>query len=277
MTAKTGNPAEAGLTPAEMLKRYFSLDEIPVLEDRFGSNSKREKELPGPRNRYGYRSDEFDDRGDLNIAFFGCGWVEGHGLPRGEMFTDLVKRQVASKSGRSVRSWNFGLSGSGLDYCARIAPAVVNCLKPDLAVVLIPSADRREFFGSDGQRHMCSGKKNDTVRPDSVDADLIKSMQIVADCDHENIAYTLRQLRHLEALFMASNTPWVYSWLGVDASDTPMRALEKAGLLPTENYLGHPFGVEDMVSDENRHPGRLSHRAFSKSVTKWVLSGNITR
>ena len=262
---------KGGYTPVNMLKRFHSLDRIPHLEDRIANKPQRAPKFPGPRNQQGYRGDEFDDRGDFNIAFLGCSWVEGHGLPRGEIFSDIVRDQLTQFTGRSVRCWNLGVSGAGMDYCVRMAPCVLEALKPDLVVLVVSGANRREFFGSNGQRINCTSDKVGGARRDGLDDEYCEAMKTVAGCEPENAAYLLRQLRCIEALFAAAKTPWLYTWAGWWLAHQPMTVLEEAGMLPEDTLLGEPFAVLDTASETNLHPGPWSNQVFADRVMDWIF------
>ena len=266
----TGAPS-GGFTSVEMLKRFHSTEQIPYLEDRYANNPRREPIFPGPRNRQGYRGDEFDNRRDFNIAFLGCSWVEGHGLPRGEIFSDLIRDQLTLYAGCSVNCWNLGLSGAGMDYCARMTPSVLKALKPDLVVLLVSGANRREFFGSNGQRMMGTSDNVGGARRDGLDSEYCEAMKTVARCEHENAAYLLRQLRCIETLLAAAKTPWVYTWAGWWLAHKPMTILDEADMLPKDSLLQNPFAVLDTASETNLHPGRWSNQVFADRILDWIF------
>ena len=112
----------------ELVECFFPAEEMPVLNDAALRRPGSETKIPGRRNKLGYRADEFDDRGDFNIVYLGCSWVEGSGVTREQLFSDKVSAKLAEKTGCNIRSWNLGLNGSSIDYASRILPIALKDL-----------------------------------------------------------------------------------------------------------------------------------------------------
>lgn len=259
---------------ADMLTKYFSLDELPVVEERLFEHPTRKGKFPGPRNEKGYRSDPFDERGDINIAFLGCSWVEGSGVQYDEIFTSRVKAKLQVKTGRKVMCWNLGLAAMGMDYLVRIAPSVCNVLQPDLVVVIATWADRKEHFTGDGKRIALYDPvpilvRNGRLNVSDAERELVLAYETLAS-DYQDLTSHIQSFAALEGIFTAAQIPWVYSWIDMPKAVKAIGQMSNAGLLPEENYLGHVFTRMDDAGPTNKHPGPLSHDQFADVVVSWV-------
>ena len=262
-----------------MLDRYFSLDTIAPMEDRYLNHKSFAQSFPGLRNESRFRADPFDDRGDFNVVTLGCSWAEGHGLPREQIFSERLKAKLRRKLGYDTRSWNLSHSGAGSDYISRAAASAVHALKPDLVVVVLSCCNRREIFGPDGRRLVCpeDALKNRETRwsYDPVHEPMWQAMELLYESDFEKVAHMLRHLRDIQWLFAATDTPWVFTSAMMPPAREPIELIRKAGLLPEEHYLGQTFDAVDRVSETNGHPGSKSHEEFSELVFKWIVENGI--
>ena len=256
--------------PGLCLPSFFSSD---------ASHPRYKGKFPGARNEKGYRADSFEVRGDFNIAYFGDSWVEGHGAARGEIFPDRVSKLLGQRTGLVVKSWNFGLSGTGLDYILRLAPAVCDHLQPDLAIVVFTQVNRREYFSTDGKRMMLRMRQfinavKNRAKYDPFDY-LILQHFAAMDNPYENIAHTVRHVRSLQAVFQASSIPWAFSWADLDDATEPLSFLLEQGMLPQGNFLGEIFERSDEARNSRVHPGVKSHEAFAQTIVKWIQHNKV--
>jgi hypothetical protein len=255
----------------ELLRRYFSIWEIPRVEERTINAPHRAGKSPGPRNKEGYRSDSFHVRLAFNIAYLGCSWTEGMGLPRGKIFPDLVASELREISGISVATWNCGLASTGMDFAVRLTPSICNSLRPDLIVLVLPGADRREFFSEAGHRlNYVSGRPTVLANSGGFYDSTVNAFNVLTN-DYDNTAHLLKSFRAFEAMVRSSGTPWVYSWTSNPQSDELMAQLIHEGYLPKDAYLGQPFARVDYVSESDRHPGHESHEVFAKAIVGWII------
>ena len=264
----------------QMLEMYFSEASPPRFERRAIEHPARADAFPDKdRNSLGYRSDEFSERGDLNLAFVGCSWTEGEGVARGSIYPDVVKRILAKKLNTQVRAWNFGQSASGIDYASRILPSVIG-LRPDCIVLVFSGPDRREYFSADGRRMLYSNGLSKLIEnnPENTDVDLACSKPIMMGfgalkSKHQDLANYALHARAIAAMLNFAGLPWLYTCVDAPSATQMMALCQKAGILSQSNYLGQAFQKVDVASDTNPHPGAESHKAFSELVASAILQG----
>ena len=263
-----------------MLDLYFNSASLPPFERRAIEHPARVDAFPdNTRNSLGYRSDEFDARSDLNLAFVGCSWTEGEGVARASIFPDVTKRDLAARTGLDVRAWNFGQSASGMDYASRILPSVI-ALKPDYVVIVFSGPDRREYFSADGRRMVYSNALSKQVSAKAAEsqAELACARQIVdgfgvLESPHQDLASYALHARAISAMLDLAALPWLYTCIGHPSAVRMMNLCMNAGILGAHNYLGQVFEKFDFASDTNPHPGTQSHRAFADLVTTAIARG----
>lgn len=262
----------------QMLERYFDATRPPVIEDRAILHPARLDAFPDSRrNAHGYRSDEFTQRAKLNIAFIGCSWTEGDGVARQEIFPDLVKLHLSDALGVSVNSWNFGQSATGMDYAARILPAVC-ALRPDIVVLVLSGPDRREFFSADGKRMVFSNSLANLLRrnPGALDNDLACDPGVIRgfgalQSPHQDLANYILGARAITNQLALARIDWLYSCVDAPAAVKMMQMARDFGALPMEKDLTHIFEKRDRASDTNPHPGIESHARFATLLSAAIL------
>jgi hypothetical protein len=89
-------------------------------------------------NSDGYRCPEFTSTG--GIAFFGCSFTLGEGVPVENTWTYLVSSKIKTPY------YNFGVSGNSADTCVRQALYYLPKLNPSIVVFLYPPDDRIEYI-----------------------------------------------------------------------------------------------------------------------------------
>lgn len=107
-------------------------------------NAQYEKDIKYTFNEYGFRSDPFYDRKDLNIVAIGCSMTVGVGVDQHENWPNRVKHKLQEQTGLSVSMWNLATSGASTDYATRMAFKVRHKLKPDAIMVYWPPITRLE-------------------------------------------------------------------------------------------------------------------------------------
>jgi hypothetical protein len=93
-------------------------------------------------NRYGFRSDEIDDR-DCMIAL-GCSFTIGIGLPVKITWPQIVGRQLG------LVPYTMAWGGTSADTCFRMAEYWVPQLKPKAVFMLTPPPSRFELIRASG-------------------------------------------------------------------------------------------------------------------------------
>jgi hypothetical protein len=284
MAGKSGQRAMPGERTefteiSEFLTAYFTLDEIPRVEDYILNEPGREERFPGPRNEKGYRSGSFEDRGDFNIAFLGDGWVEGSGVAQRDIFTTKVQSKLEIWSGLTVRSWNLGLADVGMDHVVRLAPAVCNALSPELIVVVVPPTDRFEHFANGGRR-ISVHKTPMGVGSTAAECDTAEYSDLLAAYDELTSEYhelftVVQCFNSMQGIFDAAGIPWVYSWIDDPGLSERIEKMRQIGSVPDHRYVGAPFTRVDCADTLYECPGRKSHEVFSNVVVDWVRQSNL--
>jgi hypothetical protein len=229
----------------ELAERFFPTDGMPVLNDAALRRPGSEIKFPGKRNKLGYRADEFDDRGDFNIVYLGCSWVEGSGVTREQLFSDRVSEHLASKTGLKIRSWNLGLNGSSIDYASRLLPNALNVLRPDLVVIVLTALDRREHFTEDGRgrAYMPNMANIDVYKANKIwipeqDLPAINALKSLSNVNADTGNF-LRTFRLWQCALDAARTPFVFTSIDHPPLVRVVKKLLNSAALPRNKFLGH--------------------------------------
>ena len=264
---------------AELIDKYFSLDTIAAIEQRVLQHPTRIGKFPGPRNEKGYRSDSFERRGQFNIAFLGCSWVEGSGVEYQDIFPVRVKKKLEDETGLKIANWNLGLAAMGMDYLVRIAPTVVNVLNPDLVVIIGTWADRMEHFSGDGKRIALYDPVPILVRMGRLQVEpRDRALAMAFDdlsSEYQDLHSHIIAFNALRGIFDAAKVPWVYSYIDKPKAMEPVAKMQAAGLLPEANFLGRRFEKLDDANPTNKHPGVRSHEAFADVIVNWIKQADL--
>jgi len=263
----------------ELLDRFFPNGGIPVARPVEIPQAARDEIFPGTVNAYGYRGDEFSDSGDFNIAYFGCSWVEGWGVPRGDIFTDQTSLLLRQKTGKKITSYNFGLSAAGIDHTARLLPLALRHLKIDLVVLVVSGLERREMFAPSGRRRFFArralerAKKKDFPITEA-DLEAIRNLHELSS-DPGNCAHFLSHFNLIATLLDSRKLPWIFTHIDWDPVTREIQPLLTDGYLPTSRYLGTPFEKIDRSDYDAAHPGPESHQKFAEHMCGSVTSNRL--
>jgi len=137
-----------------MLSKHFPVDGQPLtiarhagkrshwlLNDNEALYNAKPDSRYGPKdivyqfNSLGYRTDEFDQRRDVNVIVGGCSFTVGIGLPLEQTYPFILRELLQTELGTSVQVWNMAAAAWGDDGIARIMMAATKALKPDMAYV----------------------------------------------------------------------------------------------------------------------------------------------
>lgn len=108
-------------------------------------NAQYEKDIKYTFNEYGFRSDPFYERKDINILTVGCSMTVGVGVDQHENWPNQLKQKIQDWSGHSVAAWNLATSGASTDYVTRIIYKVTGLLRPSAVIVHWPPITRLEL------------------------------------------------------------------------------------------------------------------------------------
>lgn len=96
-------------------------------------------------NRDGFRCNDFPQ--DDSIAFLGCSFTIGIGLPESVIFPTLVSQSL------KLKCVNLGVGGSSADTAFRLAFYWLPKIKPKLVVLLSPHMHRLEIYDNKEFHH----------------------------------------------------------------------------------------------------------------------------
>jgi len=117
-------------------------------------------------NSDGFRCDGFSDLSDFPVAFMGCSYTEGIGLPLHEVWVNyIIDRIIKKHSGAKIPVWNLGIGGTGIDFAARAFVKYAPVLKPKYIFYLLSSATRREFAYGDERIQLWFPKATSPFQP----------------------------------------------------------------------------------------------------------------
>jgi hypothetical protein len=105
-------------------------------------------------NSYGYRAPEFGPADDIAMLATGCSCTFGVGVRAAETYHEIFANRLRYEIGRSVTSWNLGVSGASLDFVSRSTLLAVRALRPHIVLLLIPPLSRREHHTPEGCKYM---------------------------------------------------------------------------------------------------------------------------
>ncbi|MBN06870.1 MAG: hypothetical protein CMM45_03455 [Rhodospirillaceae bacterium] len=227
-------------------------------------------------NSYGYRCEEFTERGSLNIIFLGDSWTEGAGVTREQTFAHIASQMISEKYGVSVSNWNMAHGGKGYDYFTRILLCSLDILKPDAVFITFPVMDRREYFTIDGELVDLSlgtlgAVERREIDPPLIIKDIYRHWSGLVSSE-DDAALAIMNYKLIEGLLKERNIPWGFSFNDWEANLSRVTELMKSGWFDAAKYLGEPFDRIDRVSDSDAHPGPASHDQFGKKVGDWIVN-----
>ena len=123
------------------------------------------KDIKYTFNEYGFRSDSFNDRGEINILTCGCSHTVGVGVDQHEAWPFVLKAMLEEKTGKKVVVWNLATSGASPDYVLRSVYKTLQTLKPDYVCVYWPPTERTEMPDINDERFLAQSFLHDSNFP----------------------------------------------------------------------------------------------------------------
>lgn len=102
------------------------------------------KDIKYTFNEYGFRSDSFEERSDINILTCGCSHTVGVGVNQQEAWPFMLKKLIQKHTGKTVKVWNLATSGASPDYVVRSVFKTIDILNPDYVCIFWPPITRLE-------------------------------------------------------------------------------------------------------------------------------------
>lgn len=138
-------------------------------------------------NSHGFRCDEFSH--DNNIAFFGCSFTCGIGLPLENTWAYHVANNL------NLKSFNLGIGSTGAGTSFRLANHYIPLIKPKLVVYLEPPPGRFYINSTDGQYDLTVGNYDSIFEnfynhwlsnPENSDLDYLKNKIAIESLCHQH-------------------------------------------------------------------------------------------
>lgn len=253
----------------------------PAFEEIYTPNQIPRVHIGKGYNADGYQCDEFNDRRDLNIMFFGDSWAQGDGLALEQCFAEIVRAKLAVHFGASVANWNMAHGGKGYDYAARTLLCSLDKIKPDIVVLAFGVFDRREYFLPTGELVNFSlgtiGAIEQKVRLTTPEIKSAFENWSKLTSHHDDAALAIRCFKLIKFMLEARNIVWCFTTTPWEDTVARVEELVKFDWFDNRNYLGFPFDHIDQVSETDLHPGPESHRSFAAKVTEWLVDRHADR
>jgi len=119
-------------------------------------NAVNNKQINYTFNEYGFRSDSFEDRGDINILVCGCSHTVGVGVDQNDNWANVLKQKLQKATDKKIVVWNLATSGASCDYVVRTVYKTLDILQPDYVCVLWPPRERLELPSLGKPRDGCT-------------------------------------------------------------------------------------------------------------------------
>lgn len=95
-------------------------------------------------NRFGFRSDEWQQPDSNRFMALGCSFTMGIGLPNSSVWCNVLSSMI------DIPIYNLGVGGAAMDTIFRIGEYWIPILKPKFVLVLIPPPHRIEVIDHNG-------------------------------------------------------------------------------------------------------------------------------
>lgn len=226
-----------------------------------------------PYNTFEYFLNELGFRGHTcppveskqNIAFFGCSFTFGIGLPEEDHFVKMINDNFG------ITTFNFGIPGGGIPKIARVFEALCRFQKLNIAIFNLPHVGRIEYpfvYGNEKGdftisnmilNHNHVSPYEDVVRVKLADtlSDLYLKQEYV-----RNLAY----IEHVASIYNVK--------VGFTSWDIPAHDListyfidDPEKVLPWFQYV--EYDGKNRARD-GAHPGKQSSVVFVKKVTPYI-------
>ena len=113
-----------------------------------------EKDIKYTFNEYGFRSDSFESKSDINILTCGCSHTVGVGVDQHEAWPFVLRELIQNHTGKTVSIWNIATSGASADYVARTTHKTISILQPDFVCVFWPPVGRVEMPSNENDKNV---------------------------------------------------------------------------------------------------------------------------
>ncbi len=226
--------------------------------EKGGNHEFTEGEVLYNFNSYGYRSDEWVDRKEINVLTVGCSVAFGLGLNREDTYPDIFCRSLSRNLDKSVGNWNLSWPGKSNDYISRIILSAVPFLRPNFVLIGFTAIGRREFVDIEGK--CLDYLPGSSSRQDApiLERALCRNLDALTSPFQDLINF-YRNYKLVELLLNLLEVQWIYS------------VLVPRQIGPVKQYINHERLIAGSPSKKDRardglHPGIVSHQDFANYV-----------
>jgi len=194
-------------------------------------NAINDKKINYTFNEYGFRSDSFEDRGEINILVCGCSHTVGVGVDQKDNWANLLKQKLQTATNKKVVVWNLATSGASGDYVVRTVYKTIDILLPDYVCVFWPPTERLELPSIEDYGYFTQSFLDDDNYPKSfVNDDWLEDYTFVKN----NIM--LEKIANHEFCKLYTNKKAHSTIANVDGEMFPANSEARDGLHPNEDW-----------------------------------------
>jgi hypothetical protein len=205
-----------------------------------------EKDIKYTFNEYGFRSDNFEDRSEINIMTCGCSHTVGVGVNQREGWPFVLKNLVKQYTNKTVSVWNLATSGASADYVARSVHKTVNILKPDFICVFWPPVGRVEMPSNENDKNVTQS----FLRDDNFPKNFVNEYWLQDYLFHKNLVFMETLANNNNSVFVA-NTVIESLVDDIEGDYFPADSTARDGLHP--GPVWHKTGAEFYFNNIKEH------------------------
>lgn len=215
-----------------------------------GNKNYKPEDITYKFNKYGYRSSEFDISGPKMISI-GCSIVFGTGLPKNELFSELVADYLC------VTNCNLSMPGVSNDYISRILNISVPILQPEFVLVNFTYISRREYLTPSGQ---LITYHTGMVERDSHSGEILYSCRLLRDLgnSNEDLSNFYKNFSYVSKILQGRK--WAFSVV-----DPRFKSFD--GFYDPKIFAGF-FNSDGFKARDGLHPGREANEKMALTYKK---------
>jgi hypothetical protein len=200
-----------------------------------------EKDIKYTFNEYGFRSDSFEERSEINILTNGCSHTVGVGVNQHEAWPFVLKEMVQDYTGKTVSVHNLATSGASVDYVLRTVYKTIDILNPDFVCVFWPPIGRVEMPSCENDKQVTQS----FLRDDNFPKNFVNDYWLQDYLLYKNLAF-------VEAMVNNNNSVLVTNTNTITGTECfPADSTARDGLHPGTNW--HKTGAEFYFNNIKEH------------------------
>lgn len=195
------------------------------------------KDIKYTFNEYGFRSDSFEERSDINILTCGCSHTVGVGVDQDEAWPFRLKELVKQHTNKTVSVHNLATSGASADYVTRSIYKTIKTLKPDFVCVFWPPVERVEMPSSEDDKYVTQS----FLRDDNFPKNFVNEYWLQDYLFHKDLLFAESLCKSNDTMFIA-NTVIETMIVDIEGDYFPADSTARDGLHPGPEW--HKTGAE---------------------------------